>query len=436
MKKHTAHLLCAAASALLFSAESSQAEQTLTEGLQTGSTIKVGVRTRYEDVSWDGYEDADALTVRTRLSYQSGTWNNFAGVLEMDNVTEVDHKVDYATWPADPINSGSVKHALISDPEGTELNQAYVSYSNFNTQAKWGRQRIILDNSRFIGNVGWRQNEQTYDGLSVTNKSLPATTIFVAHITDVNRIFGDDTPIQGDYKQNSNLVNVNYSGFKAGKLTGYAYLIDNVDDELLVGTGAAANKSAALSSDTYGVRWVAAANPAFMYTLEYAQQKSAHDNPLEYTANYTLVEVSTKLGNFTPLLGYEVLGSDGGNKGFATPFATLHAFNGWTDRFLATPKEGLKDMYASLTTSVWGVQLVAAYHDYEADKKSLAAGPTLGKIIDYGTEWNLSATKKFGSVAYTVKYATFANGDWVQKVGAKSLASDTTKFWVQADWNF
>ena len=435
MKKYTAHFLCAAAGSLLLSTSSAQAAQTLTEGLQTGSTIKLNFRTRYENVSWDGYEDADAFTLRSRLSYQSGAWNGFALTAEMDNVTAIDD-VDYATWPADPIMVNGKKAAPIFDPKGTDLNQAIISYSTFNNQIKYGRQRIVLDNSRFIGNVGWRQNEQTYDGVSLTNKSIRYTNIFVAHIDNVNRIFGSSIPVQGDYKQDTNLLNISYTGFEAGKLAGYAYLIDNVNDLTLVGNGAATNNAAAISNDTYGVRWSSTANPTFMYNLEYAQQKGAGSNPLDYTANYMLIEASTTLGAFVPLIGYEVLGSDDGTKGFVTPFATLHAFNGWADRFLATPREGLKDAYASLTTTVAGVQLVAAFHKYEADEKSLAAGPALGTIIDFGSEWNLSASKKFGAVVYTAKFAQFNNGDWVQRIGTESLVSDTTKFWFQADWNF
>jgi hypothetical protein len=432
MKKHTAHLLCAAASSLFFSAQSTQAAQTLTEGLQTGSTIKVNVRTRYEDVSWDGLKDSDALTVRSRLSYQSGAWNGFAITAEMDNVTEVDHEVDYRTWAKDPKNPGT---AIISDPQGTDLNQALVSYSTFNNQVKVGRQRIVLDNSRFIGNVGWRQNEQTYDGVSFTNKSIRYTNIFVAHITNVNRIFGNETPLQGDYKQDTNLINVSYTGFEAGKLTGYAYLTDNLSDPYLVAAAVsptvgqvAANKSA-LSNNTYGVRWASTANPAFMYTLEYAKQESAYDNPFEYSADYKFAEVSTTLGRFVPALGYEILGSDNGGKAFQTPFATLHAFNGWADRFLTTPVNGLKDMYINLGATFSGVQLLASYHDYKSDVKS----------IDYGTEWNLSASKKFGAVTYLVKYAAFKNDGLAEKVVASAptaTLSDTTKIWLQADWNF
>jgi len=75
MKKHTAHLLCAAASSLLLSVPAAHAEKTFTESLQAGSSVKLNFRTRYEDVSWDGLEDSDAFTLRSRLSYQSGAWN-------------------------------------------------------------------------------------------------------------------------------------------------------------------------------------------------------------------------------------------------------------------------------------------------------------------------------------------------------------------------
>lgn len=415
-----APLFFAMASSVLVTAPAHAAPK-LTEALQQGSSIKVNFRTRYEDVSWDGLTDSDALTLRSRLSYQSGAWNGFAITAEMDNLTEVDHEVDYRTWPKDPTNAGT---AIISDPEGTDLNQALVSYTTFNNVVKYGRQRIILDNARFIGNVGWRQNEQTYDGLSFTNKSIRYTNIFVAHITNVNRIFGNATPLQGDYKQNSTLINASYTGFSAGKLTGYAYLIDNISDPYLV--NAAASKGAAISNDTYGVRWLSVSNPALMYTVEYAKQSSAHNNPLEYDATYSLVEVSTTLGRFIPAIGYEILGSDDGIKGFATPFATLHVFQGWADRFLNTPVNGIKDLYVNLGATAMGAQFMLSYHDFKSDVKD----------IDYGTEWNLSASKKIGAVAYTVKYAAFNNDAFFEKIGTQNLASDTSKFWLQADWNF
>ncbi|HOY24300.1 MAG TPA: alginate export family protein [Cellvibrio sp.] len=403
MKKHTAHLLCAAASSLLLSVPAAHAEKTFTESLQAGSSVKLNFRTRYEDVSWDGLEDSDAFTLRSRLSYQSGAWNGFGLTAEFDDVTEIDNKVDYNNGNA--INKTT---AVIADPEGTEVNQAFISYTNFNNQIKYGRQRIILDNARFVGNVGWRQNEQTYDAVSISNKTIRYTNIFYAYLNNVNRVFGEQNTTKGatagDHAQDSHLLNVSYTGFSAGKLIGYSYLLDN-------------KSAAALSTNTYGVRWQGIVGTDFTYNLEYAKQSDAAKNPLSYDVDYILAEGALKVSKFTFTLGYENLGSDNGIAGFATPLATLHAFQGWTDRFLATPANGIKDVYFNVGTSIVGVNLLLSYHDLKSDVKS----------IDYGTEYDFQATKKFGPVVYTAKYSTYSKD---------AFGSDTTKFWLMADWSF
>lgn len=398
MKKRTAHLLITAA---IFSvcAVPVVAAPTLIESLQQ-SSVKVNFRLRYEDVSWDGLEDSNALTLRSRLSYQSGGFKGFGFSAEFDDVREVDD-VDYRTAPNDENNLGT---AIISDPEGTELNQAFISYNNFNNQVRYGRQRIILDNQRFVGGVGWRQNEQTYDAFSFANKSIRYTNIFYAYITNVNRIFGEENPSQGDHDQKTHLLNVNYTGFSAGKLTTYAYLIDNIS-------------APALASDTFGVRWNGAVNDTFSYNLEYAKQTDAGDNPVDYSTDYLLGEAVLSLGRFTTTLGYEVLGSDDGVKGFTTPLATLHAFQGWTDLFLTTPNDGIKDAYVTVATTLGGVNLAATYHDIQSAKNG----------IDYGSEVDISASKKIGAVVYSAKFADYQKDDF---------GTDATKFWLTAEVNF
>ena len=77
-----------------------------------------------------------------------------------------------------------------------------------------------------------------------------------------------------------------------------------------------------------------------------------------------------------------------------------------------------------------GTQFMVSHHDFKSDVKN----------VDYGTEWNLSATKKIGAVAYTIKYAMFeGGGSWKESAPtatSPAIVSDTTKFWLQADWNF
>jgi Alginate export len=406
MNKNGIYLFIVAASWIGFSSIQVSAK-TFTESLQQGSSIKVNFRTRYEDVSEDGLKDSDALTTRSRLTYQSGAWNGFALMMEMDDVSELTGEVDYRTAPNDPLNNTTT---IIADPVGTEVNQGFISYTTFNNQVKYGRQRLVLDNARFIGNVGWRQNEQTYDALSWTNKAIRYTNLTYAYINNVNRIFGEANLLQGDHAHDSHILNASYTGFTAGKLIGYAYLLEN-ESSLL------ANRN--LSSDTFGIRWQGTISDMFAYNLEYAKQQDAGFNQ-QYDADYLLAEGTfTFLTAYTVGLGYEVLGSDEGNYGFTTSLATLHAFQGWADKFLNTPAVGIKDAYLNLGATFMGVVLAANFHQYDADEGNQ----------DLGNEIGFSAMKKWGPVAWSLKYADYSMGD-------VTTYKDTKKLWLMADWNF
>jgi hypothetical protein len=415
MKKNTLYLLVAAASSLLCAAPSVSAK-TFTESMQQGSVVKINFRTRFEDVTEDvlntGVDrEADAWTTRSRISYQSGAWNGFGFTGEMDNISEMTNEVDYRTSAAavDPLWAQRNTVAVIADPTGTEVNQAFISYTNFNNQVKYGRQRLVLDNSRFIGNVGWRQNEQTYDGLSWTNKTIRYTNFTYAYIKNVNRVFGENNPALGDLHMDSHVLNASYTGFDAGKLVGYAYLLDVNDPIAQLG----------LTSDTFGVRWQGTVGESFLYNLEYAKQQDAGAAKL-FEADYLLAEATYNVNRFSFTAGYEVLGSDDGKYGFATPLATLHAFQGWADKFLTTPTAGLEDTYLNVGITVAGAQAIVSYHKYDSDEGS----------IDFGDEVNFSLSKKFGAVVWTAKYAQYSMGD------TNASFTDTDKFWLMADWNF
>jgi hypothetical protein len=405
MKKYMLHFTIAALGSLVCNASSVSAK-TFTESLQEGSVVKVSFRTRFEDVSEDGLIDSDAWTLRSRISYQSGAWNGFGFSAEFDDVTELTNDVDYRTAPSGDLNNPGT--AVIADPEGTEVNQAFISYASTNNYIKYGRQRLILDNARFVGNVGWRQNEQTYDGVSWVNKTIGDTNFTYAYIKNVNRVFGEENPVQGDHNHNSHVLNLSYTGFDGGKLIAYAYLLD-VENPAVA-------KSA--SGDTYGLRWQGAAVGAFLYNLEYAKQVDAGAVGA-FDAEYFLAEGTLNVSRFAFTFGYELLGSDDGLYGFSTPLATMHAFQGWADKFLATPVAGLEDKYLNVGVTVAGAQVLISYHQFDSDKGSL----------DYGDEIDLSISKKFGPVVWTAKYADFSMGD-------VAAFKDTTKFWLMADWNF
>jgi len=75
------------------------------------------------------------------------------------------------------------------------LNRLQVAYSGLpDTVVTVGRQRINLDNQRFVGAVAFRQNEQTFDALRVANTSVKGLSLSYAFVNQVNRFFGNESP--------------------------------------------------------------------------------------------------------------------------------------------------------------------------------------------------------------------------------------------------
>ncbi len=375
-------------------------------------------RLRYEDVNQSGLarRKGDALTLRTVLGYETAPINNFTGTLEFEDVRGVMDNDDYN----DGIN-GRTRFPQILDPESTEVNRAQIAFAGISkTIVTAGRQRVILDNERFVGNVGWRQNEQTYDGVRIDNTSLPNTAFTYMFVNRVNRFLGDDNPV-GNFKGDTHLANLSYNvmlgGFNWGKATAYTYLLD-------------LENARALSTETYGVRF-AGAHPIthtwkVLYSAEYADQSDYKTNPGNFNNDYYMGELGLTKdkvlgGSLTGTANYEVLSAEKGI-GFSTPLATGHKFAGWADVFTAaTPGTGLEDREAMLVYTrkqVPGIdvlRLTAAWHDFESD----------GGNINYGDETNLMVTADvWKRVVLLAKYANY---------DADRFATDRKKIWFSAE---
>jgi hypothetical protein len=370
----------------------------------TGGKAHLDFRYRLETVDRDPFgKDATASVLRTRLNYQTSDWHSLSVFLEADNVTVLGDDEAYNST-----TNGVTDRPVIADPEYTEVNQAYLQYTSGSFTGLLGRQRITLDNQRFIGNVGWRQNEQTYDAVTLKSSALPKTQLFYSYISNVNRVTGPDEGSQpANYHGATHALNgkVELGGF--GALTGFAYLLD-------------LENAPALSSGTYGVHWAGTYTISdatkFNWTASYASQGDYGDNPNNYSADYYLLEGGASLGKFGLKAGYEVLGGDSQpNRAFQTPLATLHAFQGWADKYLTTPRGGVEDLYLGGSANVGPVVLQLIWHDYQAEAFSQ----------DYGSEWNASATCKFGAKKNYEAMLKFADYQ------ADEFATDTTKLWVQ-----
>lgn len=368
------------------------------------TTPLVNLRLRYEGVDQDGKaEDADAVTFRARLGLET------AGYHDTKLLAEFEHVGDWVDDYNDTIN-GKAQFPVVADPADNQINRLQLTNTSLpSTKLTVGRQRIILDNARFVGNVGWRQNEQTFDAVRVENTSIDNLTIDVSYVDQVNRIFGTDSP-NGKFDSDSWFATAKYKvPMDKGKLwvEGFAYLLDF-------------DNAKAASSQTYGA--------AFGYWKDsrgikgtYAAQSDYADQPVSYDEEYYWVEAAYKTGDLKLFAGYEVLTGDG-TKGFATPLATAHAFNGYADVFLATPATGLEDAYAKAVYKLPafgpfdGGKLVGIYHDFSAEQTGQ----------DYGTEIDLIAVLTRGPVSFVAKYADY-NED--------GFAADIDRLWLQIDFD-
>jgi hypothetical protein len=396
---------------------------TIPEAFSKGK-FSLNARARYENVDQEGgTPGAHAETLRTRFGFTTAPVYGVQGMIEAENVTAASKKT-YAPGPGSP-----VQRDIIADPTGTEINQAWLAYAysttNFSASVKGGRQMITLDNQRFVGNVGWRQNSQTFDAAALKLAPLKGLDLFYGYLWNVNRIFGDDPSLAAgtsDFKSDSHLINASYAISPLFKLTGYGYLLD-----LQNARGGNAANSCATAGGFVSGTWTfdKEQKGTLGYRGEFALQSDYADSPVDYETEYYLVDLKATLSRFNAGLGVEVLGADN-NQGFRTPLATLHAFNGWADVFLNTPTTGLQDMYASVGVLLPGeVPLNFIAHKFNSDAGS----------ADFGQEYDIVASRKFGkNWTALVKYAYYDGKEAIPGVAA--VPFDKQVFWAELEFNF
>ena len=365
----------------------------LAEALRDGET-DVSARYRFESVEQEGLpNDASASTVLGRLTWTSAAWGNVTAGIETDFVGVVGSD-DYNST-----TNGKTDYPVVADPEGFDLNQAFVRRQSGAVTMTGGRQRILHGRQRFLGGVAWRQNEQTYDAVRIESKGDDVTLDY-SYIANVNRIFGPEDGAQpADWQSAIHAFRGAWS-VGDGELSAFVYDFDLQNDNGIPN-----------SNRTYGAEY-SGKHGGITLSGGIARQSAAGDSPLDYDAGWYWLEGKTEFGGMAFTLGHEVLGSDGGDAGFRTPVATLHKFNGWTDRFLATPAAGLEDTYLTIADD-WGkVSVAATWHAFAASE-----GGT-----DYGSELDFSAAMPLSeSLSALFKFATYQSDGY---------ATDTTKWWL------
>ncbi len=365
--------------------------------------LSINARLRYEGVTQAGLRDANALTLRARLGYTTAAFRGWRAMAELENITAADGDA----YSQAGLNAGAAGRASVGDPETTELNQAFLSYQRGGAIVSAGRQRLVLDNARFIGEGTWRQNQQTFDAITAQDRSFARTTLTYAYLNRIHRTVGDRHP-QGNWASSSHLFNAAYAGLTAGTLAGYSYLIDL--------PGSRANSCATFGASFSGSA-VISGDVRLLHRLEIARQTDHGSSPLSYSAGYHSLELGLGVPAGSLAVGQERLGADR-TAAFRTPIATLHAFNGWADVFTTTPAAGLRDDYARASVNLpAAVTLNVIFHRFTLDRTGARAGD----------EWNAQLIRKFGAAwAAMVKWADFRRD--------AATFSNVRKLWFQLEF--
>lgn len=367
------------------------------------------IRYRLELVDQAGLpEDATASTVRVRAGVKLGEWNGFSAQVEGEAIARVGPR-DFN----DTVNGRSA-FPVVADPSDILLNQAFVRWRPVAAvEAIAGRQAVNLDNQRWVGSVGWRQNDQTLDAARLTVRPTKALSFDYLYAWRVNRIFGPDSPQGIWHDTDIHGARAGYDVAGLGAVSAYGYWLD-------------IPAAPASSSQTLGVRLVGnqtvGDGSKLLYTVEYARQSDQANNPRDFALDYVLVEPGFSYRGASIKLGYERLEGNGA-AALQTPLATLHAFNGWADKFLATPPNGLRDLYVDVAYRLGhgplkGLLLRGMWHDFNS---------TVGST-GYGSEWDALASYPLDK-RFTLM-AKFAHYD------AAGFATDTTKAWFSLEAKF
>ena len=325
--------------------------------------FNIDSRLRYEEFDTAAVED-QGLSHRIRYGYTTADFSGFTAMVEGETVHA--------------LNDSDQLHFLDDAGDGTDLNQLWLQYADADYgKAKLGRQIYALDDHRFIGHVGWRQNIQTFDAATAEFTGIDNLSVKAFYLAEQNAVDGTHNEL------NAAGLNASYAFSKALKLTGFYYDIEGDD----VGNANASNVTAGLRvTGAFEIDEV-----KFQYSASFAEQEETGPSALDYEAAYQAADLSAALpySGITLGAGFEIF-----EPSFRTPLATVHKFNGFADAMLTSNgyDNGLEDLYvyAGYTIPIGnGIKTKLIYHWFDSESGA-AAGENGGDEIDLVASYKIN----------------------------------------------
>ena len=416
------------ASPVFAESNQNQSTESLIDAITNGKSM-TNFRLRYENVGQDGFNDANAFTLRSLIGWQTAPFHDLSVGAQLIGVTDFNNEFNAKQWNVN--TPGKSGYATVQDPNYYNVNQLYLDWTAIpNTKVRLGQQSLKLDNVRFIGNVEFRQVMQVFNGVTVENKSIANTDLYAGCYTRLRK-----ATTSQELSEDTTILHAAYHLSPTENLIGYGYWYDANNDKFAV-TGSASPLN--LSSRTVGVR-VDGAHQIddhwkVLYTAEYAKQDRISNGDANIDAHYYKLGLGGSWNGWFARADQELLSSNNSLYAFQTPLGTNHLFQGWVDKFAAsTPVQGIQDTYLTAGGKWQDLTLLTEYHWFDADKDFTSG---TGKGSRYGKEWDVSiayACNKQTTVK--LEYGTFSEGDQYT-FNPTSRYRNTDKLWLTALYSF
>jgi len=444
------------------------------DGINILSNLKLDaqIRPRYEMVddktlnaagTDKKFAKANAFTVRTKLKV-TGNLFDVDGLSASVGIISVNNfgSHDYNAKDGHNYMDGTKPYAVVLDPQKAMISNAEINYKVGNTLLHAGRGQVNLDNQRFIGTVGWRQLERSYDSVFIANNSVKNLSLLAAWVYGLQGVGNVPTkahytlnkktgkaewvsatqsPIGEDtYDTNTVLLHAAYTVAPALKITAYDYMIANFAD--IYGIALTGNVKMDALKLNYRAEYAAENDPTMeihKHGADVYNKTTGLWSSKKVDATYYNLDLGANISGILAGVNYEFQSGKSLNdtsattKTFYSPLGTNHKFNGWADMFLTgTPDGGLIDANARLGYKAKGFgKFLAIYHQFTTDKNMLDSKGI--QTDDLGSEIDVVYVNKIPGVKNLtglLKYADYSKGKVAKYNHDKKL------FWAQLDYKF
>lgn len=347
------------------------------QGLEdfTHGTFHIQLRPRYNRIEEDDKPEVTrGGTYRVLAGWRSQPIAGMRFLIEGVNTGFIGRK----EFNDDATQINGSEYPLLPDPRHTGVNQANVDWRGSDVRVLAGRQVVRLDNQRWVSDNDFRQIPQVFDGVRAWYTGLASTEIEAGHFRRVRTTSGELETLR------LTTARAAWNVLPAQTLTAYAVFHDQAQNGAFTGFADNSYRVAGLrfeGSLPLAAGWDASA------IAEAAQQRPFADGDSRVRGNYWRVGAGASSARMTIRGDYEVKGSNAGLYAVQMPLTDFYAWNGWTLHFFNTPRQGLRDGWATVRALLardW--TLYAEVHKFRSDFGSL----DLGRELDVGLTYEIT----------------------------------------------